>query len=160
MITINMTRCDGCGECMAFCPDGAIYLVDGGAAVDHTLCRECKACIAACPMEAISITGQVHGQTRVPAIVPVLRPEPEVIRVGTGAALAPLRARLLPMVGTALFWTAHEIVPRLAEYWLDSVDRRAAQQRVTDGSQDRHDIDPLNGRSGRGRRRRRRRRGK
>ena len=169
MITINLERCDGCGECMAFCPDGAIYLVDGGAVVDHTLCRECEACIAACPTEAIVITEQVQEQTPVPNIVPTWPgggPEPEVIRVEPEATPVLRRAGLLPMVGTALIWTAREIVPRLAEYWLASMDRRLAQQRATDSAQhtskakrSRQDIDPQNGRCGSGRRHRRGRRG-
>jgi Fe-S-cluster-containing hydrogenase component 2 len=130
------------------CPEGALYLVDHKATVDTSLCRECEACIAACPTEAISLTSQ-------PAM-PVPRPEPEVIQVRAEPAPLPVRARVLPVVGAAIVWAGREIVPRLADFFLDTLDRQAVEKRqipavqqgTGNGSQ---------GRGGGGRRRRRRR---
>jgi ferredoxin len=161
VITIILERCDGCGMCMPFCPDRAIYLVDGGAAVDSTLCWECEACIAACPKDAIVITEQVEEPTLASARVPAIRPEPEVIRVGPEATPVLRRARLLPMVGTALIWTAREIVPRLARHCLESLDRRGTDKRLVGNTQFApHNGSLVRGRGSGGGRRRRRRRGK
>lgn len=133
MIKIYLERCDGCGACLEACPEGALYLVDGRAAVDEGRCRECEACVAACPSGAIVVTEgawqPVQAQSRVPAVVP--RPEPEVIRVRTEQDLVPLRARVLPVIGAALTWAGREIMPRLADYFLSDLDRRTASQQVT-----------------------------
>ena len=158
MIIINVERCTGCGACLEVCPDGALYLVDDRAVVDSALCRECGACIAACPTEAISVTEQAADRVPATARVPAVRPVPEVIQIRTEPAPAPLRAKVLPAVGTALFWTAREIVPRLADYFLDSLDRRAAQLRATTFAQQTSGTKAQTGRCGGGRRHRRRRR--
>lgn len=132
MITIDVMRCTGCGACVEVCPTGALYLVDGKAAVDDALCRACEACLAACPREAISLTAE-EEPAPLPARVPAIRPEPEVVRVTTpptaqrSGALAPLtlRSRVLPVLGAALAWTGREIVPRLADIFLERLDRQA-----------------------------------
>jgi Fe-S-cluster-containing hydrogenase component 2 len=157
LIIINAERCTGCGECIAACPTAALYLVDGKASLDAALCSECATCLAACPNGAIALSTQqepVAAAGRMPA----RSPEPEIVLVETHPSL-PLRARALPIVGTALAWVANEIVPRLAGYWLDGVDRRVAQQQATGSPKPRAGLDPPARRSGGGRRRRRRRRG-
>ena len=132
MVNINLERCTGCGACVEVCPEGALYLVDGKAAVDTSLCRECEACVAACPMEAITITSPAASPEfeRVPA--PVLRPEPAVIRIERETVPAPLRSKVLPVFGAALTWAGRELVPRLATYLLDSFDRRMATRPTSD----------------------------
>jgi ferredoxin len=102
--------------------------VDGKATVDGTLCRTCEACIDACPMDAIVYEGQTAGAQAVPAQVPAVRPVPEVMQVGTQPL--PLRTKVLPVIGAALAWAGREIVPRLAEYALDSLERWADEERV------------------------------
>jgi NAD-dependent dihydropyrimidine dehydrogenase PreA subunit len=156
MIVIHTECCDGCGVCIEVCPTGALYLVDGKATVDGTLCRDCQACIAACPTEAILSAEPVTTSAAEPVRVPVLRPEPELVLVETYSPV-PLRAKALPVVGTALVWTAREIVPRLADYFLD---RRAARRRATVIAQHRSGTDSQTRRCNGGRRHRRRRRGK
>lgn len=147
MITIDLERCTGCGACVEACPTGALYLVDGKAAVDNALCRECEVCVQACPSEAIALTEQKELLTA-PARQLVRRPEPEVIRVRTEAEIVPLRARVLPVVGAALIWAGREIVPRIVDVMLDAVDRRAiGRQMVATGCDDRA---PSQGRRGRG----------
>lgn len=139
MIAIDVLRCTGCGVCVELCPTGALYLVDGKAAVDPALCRECEACLAACPREAITLaTHEVPAPE--PSRVPAVRPEPALIRVptlpassrsGTPAPPPALRARVLPALGTVLAWTGREIVPRLAGIFLDRLDRPASATRQT-----------------------------
>ena len=122
MIVIDAERCDGCGTCVKVCPEGAIYLVDGLAVVDQALCRECEACIAACPREAISYSREAATYQAETGRLPARRPEPEVIQVRTETA--PLRAKVLPVVGAALVWAGRELLTYLADYALDNLDRR------------------------------------
>jgi NAD-dependent dihydropyrimidine dehydrogenase PreA subunit len=158
MIAINTALCNGCGACVEVCPNGALYLVEGKAMVEHQLCRDCESCIAACPTEAISLVTPKEAVVE-PVRVPVPRPEAPVVRVKTKSAPAPLRTSLLPLVGGALAWGWREIVPRLAEYVLYDLDRRVARRRtlaVRQGAAD--NGSPARG-GGRGRQRRRRQRG-
>jgi NAD-dependent dihydropyrimidine dehydrogenase PreA subunit len=131
VITIRAERCSGCGACVDVCPTGALYLVDGKAAVDEALCNTCKECLAVCPGEAITLAPQ-EELVRVPALHPALqarptlqaRPEPEVIQVRTQPVS--LRARVLPVAGAALAWAGREFLPRLADLLLDTLDRRTS----------------------------------
>jgi NAD-dependent dihydropyrimidine dehydrogenase PreA subunit len=129
VITIRAERCDGCSACLEVCPDGALFLIEGKAVVDEALCQECEACIAACPTGAIIAVEQkaAGAVTRVPAI----RPEPEVVLVESQPTPVPLRVKVLPVVGAALSWAGRELVPRLAYYLLDGLDRRVTGQPTT-----------------------------
>jgi len=53
MITVDTTRCIGCGECEEVCPYGAIEVIDGDAVVNPVLCHQCNRCIETCPEGAI-----------------------------------------------------------------------------------------------------------
>jgi Fe-S-cluster-containing hydrogenase component 2 len=124
LITIDLARCNGCGACVAICPEGALYLIDDQAMVEASLCRECEACVAACPREAIAITAREVAPAGVAVVEarpasPIPREEPELV---------PLRAQVLPLVGAALTWAGREIVPRLADRLLYSLDQRAMGQ--------------------------------
>ena len=154
MITIRAERCDGCGACLEVCPNGALYLIEGKAVVDHALCQECEDCVAACPTEAIAIVEQVTAAA--PTRVPAIRPEPEAVLVESQPALVPLRVRVLPVVGAALSWAGRELVPRLAYYLLDGLDRRVTGPPTSSISRG---GTPSSGGRGSGRQQRRRHRG-
>ncbi len=47
--------CEGCGECVASCPQGALTLKDGKAEVDAGKCVFCGYCAAACPFFYIKV---------------------------------------------------------------------------------------------------------
>jgi NAD-dependent dihydropyrimidine dehydrogenase PreA subunit len=129
LVIINTDHCSSCGSCLDACPTGAIYLVDGRAAVEQSLCRECEACIATCPTEAISLS--VPSESVVaPIPVPTLRPKPQVIQVKTESASVFLRSSLLPVVGGALVLARREILPWLADYFLYDLDRRLERRQT------------------------------
>ena len=56
IIRIDREKCNGCGVCVPDCPEGAIQLIDGKAAlVSDLFCDGLGACIKQCPQGAIEI---------------------------------------------------------------------------------------------------------
>jgi Pyruvate/2-oxoacid:ferredoxin oxidoreductase delta subunit len=56
LIKIDEEKCNGCGECVPSCIEGAIQVVDGKARlVSETYCDGLGACLGECPMDAITI---------------------------------------------------------------------------------------------------------
>lgn len=53
-IRIDQGDCEGCGQCVARCPNKAIFTNDSGLAeVDHGICLTCGYCAPVCPVRAI-----------------------------------------------------------------------------------------------------------
>jgi Pyruvate/2-oxoacid:ferredoxin oxidoreductase delta subunit len=56
IITIDDTKCNGCGNCITGCPEGALQIIDGKARlVSDLFCDGLGACIGTCPEGAITI---------------------------------------------------------------------------------------------------------
>ncbi len=56
IIEIDRERCNGCGECVSACHEGAIQMVDGKAQlVSDIYCDGLGDCIGECPVDAIRI---------------------------------------------------------------------------------------------------------
>jgi NAD-dependent dihydropyrimidine dehydrogenase PreA subunit len=56
IISIDDTRCTGCGQCIPDCPEGALQLIEGKARlVSDLFCDGLGACIGTCPEGAISV---------------------------------------------------------------------------------------------------------
>ncbi len=56
IIQIDEDRCDGCGQCIISCAEGALEIIDGKAKVIRdNLCDGLGACIGQCPQEALEI---------------------------------------------------------------------------------------------------------
>lgn len=56
IIKIDENKCNGCGECIPNCPEGAIQIIDKKARlVSDLFCDGLGACIGYCPQGAISI---------------------------------------------------------------------------------------------------------
>ena len=56
IITIDESRCNGCGQCIPNCPEGALQIIDGKARlVSDLFCDGLGACIGHCPQGAISV---------------------------------------------------------------------------------------------------------
>lgn len=123
MIHIAGERCTGCGACVDVCPYGAMYLVDGKAVLDATLCRECAACVTACPEHAIAVTQPSEVSLGQAVRVPVNQAEPLVVQPRVRRDLTAWQARALPILGLALSWAIKEVVPRLADYVVNRLER-------------------------------------
>lgn len=56
IIEIDELRCDGCGQCILGCAEGALKIVDGKAkVVADKFCDGLGACIGECPQDALTI---------------------------------------------------------------------------------------------------------
>ncbi len=50
---VDKAKCNGCGNCVYFCPQGAITIAGGDAWIDPELCDGCGTCVNYCPRDAI-----------------------------------------------------------------------------------------------------------
>ncbi|NVL90451.1 MAG: DUF362 domain-containing protein [Desulfobacterales bacterium] len=52
---VSRKKCEGCGECVSYCAQEAISLIDEKAEIDPKKCVGCGECIIICPNQAIQI---------------------------------------------------------------------------------------------------------
>ncbi|MDP2744084.1 MAG: 4Fe-4S binding protein [Dehalococcoidia bacterium] len=56
IITIDEEKCNGCGDCVPSCSEGAIQVIDGKARlVSEKYCDGLGACLNHCPMDALAV---------------------------------------------------------------------------------------------------------
>jgi NAD-dependent dihydropyrimidine dehydrogenase PreA subunit len=89
VVRIDEGKCDGCGECVTSCAEGAITVIDGKARlVSEIYCDGLGACLGHCPQGAITIEERdaaafdeaetqkhltrIHGPHGAPAPIPVM----------------------------------------------------------------------------------------
>lgn len=66
--SIKKKNCTGCGECVKWCPQAAIALVDDTAVIDRGKCIGCAECLAVCRFEAVGYNWSetyVHLQEKI-----------------------------------------------------------------------------------------------
>jgi Pyruvate/2-oxoacid:ferredoxin oxidoreductase delta subunit len=57
IITIDEEKCDGCGNCVPACVEGALQVIDGKARlVKESYCDGLGACLGDCPQDALHVT--------------------------------------------------------------------------------------------------------
>lgn len=57
IITIDEEKCDGCGNCVPACVEGALQIIDGKARlVQESFCDGLGACLGDCPQGALHVT--------------------------------------------------------------------------------------------------------
>jgi ferredoxin len=55
-VTLDISRCKGCTNCIKRCPTEAIRVRDGHAIIKEDLCIDCGECIRVCPYQAKKAT--------------------------------------------------------------------------------------------------------
>lgn len=118
-IQINEDRCSGCGCCVEVCPSGAISLIDGVAAIDQLICTQCQACIGVCPSGAIAA---------VPDTSMIVQPP---VKLTQAAEARPVSTVSRPWLASALAFAGREILPRLVNVVLDTVEHRLSSTATT-----------------------------
>jgi len=59
-LSLDASKCKGCGRCTEVCPHGVFVLNDGKVAiVDRDACMECGACNRNCAFEALTVSAGV-----------------------------------------------------------------------------------------------------
>ena len=99
-------RREGCRECIAACPEGALQTGDPVPVVDPSTCSGCAACVAACPSGAMGWADEPSGTSILQHLETVLAsrtaddPPPRVLFYAEGSEALPDKAHDHPSSAT------------------------------------------------------------
>ena len=100
IITINESRCNGCGLCAGACHEGAIGIVDGKAKLlREDYCDGLGDCLPACPMNAISFEEREAPAYNEAAVLAAKmeRPAAAALKVPCQLNNFPVQLKLVPV---------------------------------------------------------------
>src|SRR5690606_30830373 len=82
IVNIDESLCDGCGDCVPGCQEGALQIIDGKARlISDLFCDGLGACIGYCPQGAITIDvreAEPYNETKV--METIVKGGPNVIK--------------------------------------------------------------------------------
>ena len=125
---VDPQRCQGCGQCVDVCPEGAIHLEGDLAVIDPQLCTACERCVGVCPEQAVHVVIEVKANAAEPLRLALQAQEP------MSAELQPRQAALgvswlfrSPALRAVAGFIGREVVPRALDTLLTRWDRRGSQ---------------------------------
>jgi NAD-dependent dihydropyrimidine dehydrogenase PreA subunit len=101
IVEIDEAKCDGCGQCIPSCAEGALYLADGKVRLrSDVLCDGAGACLGECPQGALRLVKRDAGafhEAQALGAAPVERPnlDPKPVPVLAGGGCPGSRPRTL-----------------------------------------------------------------
>ncbi len=76
IVKIDEEKCNGCGDCIVNCPEGALAIIDGKArVVRESFCDGLGVCIGKCPLGAISLEQREAEEFDIEAVTAHIKAE-------------------------------------------------------------------------------------
>jgi Pyruvate/2-oxoacid:ferredoxin oxidoreductase delta subunit len=126
IIEIDEDLCNGCGNCIPNCPEGALQVIDGKARlISDLFCDGLGACIGECPIDAIRVVereAESYNETIVMA---------NIVKAGTNTIIAHLK-HLKDHGETKLYG---EAVDYLKKNNIDNPLEKVKEERMETGEQ-------------------------